>query len=240
MDSSVQTELNKLAQDVSYLMDGATLTVNTLMAKIFANAGVTTNAFGFGSASPDTRALIATNHIVKKTGATWSNRAAPSAVLTSANLLLGIAAFKNTIKTSNGYSMRTADMYTLLVPRALETTARVILNSSGDQAGLWAGTGSNSTLMNVFSFQGSRIELVVLDMLGEPDELGATIGLNTMWFLMDKAYALKYKAFRIFNLWNNEVSNYYDDKTKSYFVDLTTGYGVDHYQPEAIFGYLGD
>jgi hypothetical protein len=136
--------------------------------------------------------------------------------------------------------MRTADVYTLLVPRALETTARTILNSGNNMAGMFAGTGSNANLLNQFAFEGNKIELVVVDMLGEPDENGVAIGNTAMWFLMDKAYALRYKAFRMFTLWSNEVDNYFDKSTKSYIVDITTGLGFDHYQPEAIVGYLGD
>ena len=240
MDSSIQAELRKLAEDVARLVDGATLTANIQMAKIFANAGVATNAYGFGSASPDGVALIATNHVIKKTGLTWSNRLAPGAVLNATNLQLAINRFKTTIKTANGYSMRTADVYTLLVPRALETTARTILNSGNNMAGMFAGTGSNANLLNQFAFEGNKIELVVVDMLGEPDENGVAIGNTAMWFLMDKAYALRYKAFRMFTLWSNEVDNYFDKSTKSYIVDITTGLGFDHYQPEAIVGYLGD
>lgn len=128
------------------------------------------------------------------------------------------------------------------MPRALETTARKILNSSGDQAGLWAGTGSNANLMNVFSFQGSKVELVVLDMLGETDKAGGKIGganADAMWFLLNKSYALEYGAFRIFTLWSDEIETWYDNNTKSTFTDLTCHWGVDFYNPECIMGYPG-
>ena len=129
-----------------------------------------------------------------------------------------------------------------MVPRALETAARKMLNSSGDQAGMWAGTGSNSNLGNVFSFQGSKVELQVLDMIGEPDGKGGVIGGangNAMWFLLNKPYALEYKAFRVFTLWGDEVESWYDPRVSSSFTKLTCHYGVDFYNPEAIMGYPG-
>lgn len=240
MDSSVQAEIKKLTEDVSRLLDGATMTANIQMAKIFANGGLATASYGHSSPSPDGVALFSASHVVKKTGATFSNKMAGSSTLSAVNLQTALGMFKTTIKTSNGYSMRNADVYTLLVPRALEQTARVILNGTGNNAGIFAGTGNNATLLNTFNFEGNKVELVVLDMLGEPDENGTTIGTATQWFLMDRAYALRYKAFRMFTLWSNEIESEYDFDTKSFAVDLTTGLGFDHYQPECVVGYIGD
>lgn len=241
MDSSVQAEIRKLAEDVGRLIDGATMTANIQMAKIFARGGVATESYGPGSPAPDGVALFSTSHVVKKTGATFSNKMNAGATLSAANLQTALNMFKTTIKTDNGYSMRAADVYTLLIPRALEVTARGILNTTGNGAGMYAGTGSNANLLNTFNFDGNRVELVILDMLGEPDENGATIGTTTQWFLMDKAYALKYKCLRMFTLWSNEVNSYYDNKTKAYVVDLTTGLGFDHYGAhQCTVGYIGD
>lgn len=129
-----------------------------------------------------------------------------------------------------------------MVPRALETTARIILNSTSNQAGMFAGTGNNAALLNQFNFEGSRVELVVLDMLGETDKAGGKIGganADAMWFLMNKSYALEYGAFRIFTLWNDEIETWYEPKTSSSFTKITAHWGVDFYNPEAVMGYPG-
>lgn len=58
-----------------------------------------------------------------------------------------------------------------------------------------------------------------------------------MWFLMNKEYALRYKAFRMFRLWDNEIKMWQDDETDSFFAKVTTHFGVDHYNPESVMGY---
>lgn len=75
-------------------------------------------------------------------------------------------------------------------------------------------------------------------MLGEISTDGVTkIGganADTMWFLLNKEYALRYKAFRMFKLWDNEIKMWQDEETDSFFTKVTTHFGVDHYNPEAI------
>lgn len=238
-DTSVQAELNNFKEAVERLVQGSTLTMNEQIAKLFANGFSITSAYGPGSPSPDGKSLFAADHIVKKTGGTFSNLRA--AALSAVELEAAIQAYKTTVKTPNGYRIKTPDVFDLLVPRALETAARKILNSGGDQAGIYAGTASNSALLNVFSFQGSKVRLTVLDMLGEISSDGVTkIGgtnADAMWFLMNKEYALQYKAFRLFKLWDNEIKMWQDDETDSFFTKVTTHFGVEHFNPESVMGY---
>jgi len=236
VDSSVANELNKFKEAVERLVAGSTLTLNTQIAKVFANGFSITSAYGAGSPSPDGLPLFSASHVIKKTSGTFSNLIAATKFLTATTLEEAIQNYKTGIYTANNYRIKTPEVFDLLVPRALETTARKILNSNNDQAGIYAGTGSNANLLNVFSFQGSKVRLTVLDMLGEVDEFGAVIGganANTMWFLLNKEYALKYKAFRVFRLWDNEITMWKDDETDSFFTKLTVHFGVDHYNPEA-------
>ena len=243
IDSSVNTELQSFKEAVERLVNGSILTLNEQIAKLYANGFSITSAFGPGSPSPDGAALFSASHVIKKTGATYSNLIGATKFLTAATLEEAIQNYKTVIKTPNGYRVKTPDIFDLLVPRALETAARKILNSSGDQAGIYAGTGSNASLFNVFSFQGSKVRLTVLDMLGEISSDGVTkIGganADAMWFLLNKDYAMKYKAFRIFRLWDNEIKMWQDDETDSFFTKLTTHFGVDHFNPEAIMGFAG-
>jgi hypothetical protein len=238
VDSSVLVELNKFKDAVERLVNGSLLTLNAQIAKVYASGFAITTAYGAGSPSPDGLPLFSASHLVKKTGGTYSNIA--TGALTATTLASTIQQYKTTVKTPNGYRVKTPDIFTLLVPRALETTARVILNSSGSQAGIYAGTGSNANLLNVFSFEGSKVKLEVLDMLGEPDENGDVVGgskADTMWFLVNMEYALRYKAFRVFRLWDNEITMWKDDETDSFFTKLTVHFGVDHYNPESAMGY---
>ncbi len=240
-DSSVKAELNKFKDGIVRLMRSSKRTINREITNTLAKGFSITSAFWPGSAGGDGVSLFSAVHPVKsEPGVTYSNLRA--AALSAVELEAAIQAYKTGVKAPSGFRIDTPDTFTLLVPRALETAARKILNSSGDQAGLWAGTGSNANLMNVFSFQGSKVELVVLDMLGETDKAGGKIGganADAMWFLLNKSYALEYGAFRIFTLWSDEIETWYDNNTKSTFTDLTCHWGVDFYNPEAVMGYPG-
>lgn len=239
-DSSVQKELQWFKEAVERLVAGSTLTLNIQIAKIFANGFSASSVYWAGSPSPDGQPLFSASHVVKKTGATFSNLISSGSFLTATTLEAAIQSYKTGIYTANGYRIKTPEVFDLLVPRALETTARKILNAAGDQAGVYAGTGSNANLLNVFSFQGSKVRLTVLDMLGEVDESGAVIGganAGAMWFLLNKEYALRYKAFRVFRLWANQITMWKDDETDSFFTKLTVHFGVDHYNPECVMWF---
>lgn len=240
VDTSVAQELQTFKEAIERLVQGSLLTMNELIASTYTNGFSVTTAYGPGSASPDGKSLFASDHIVKKTGGTYTNIA--TGALSATTLASTIALYKSQVKTPNGYRVKTPDIFDLLVPRTLETTARSILNSANDQAGIYAGTGSNAALLNVFSFQGSKVRLTVLDMVGEPAMDGSTIGganANAMWFLVNMDYALKYKAFRIFRLWDNEITMFKNDETDALYTKISMHVGVDHYNPETLMGYPG-
>ena len=239
-DSSVKVELNKFKEAIERLVAGSMLVMNEQIAQVYAKGFSVTSAYGAGSAGGDGKALFATDHPIKKTGGTFSNRAAAGQVLSAANLEAAILAYKTNVKTANGYRIKLPEVFDLLVPRVLETSARKILNSNGDQAGVYAGTGTNANLLNVFSFQGSKVRLTVVDMIGELAADGTTIGNDAMWFLLNKEYALRYKAFRVFRLWSNEITSWVDNETDAMFTKITTHFGVDFYNPECVYAYAGD
>jgi len=240
VDSSVAAELGKFKEAIQNMVYGSELTMNELITRTFTDGFAVTAAYGAGAASPDGVALFSASHVVKKTGATYSNLITAGDELTATTLEKWIQNYKTSVKTPNGYSIKTPEIFDLLIPRALETATRKLLNSGGDQAGVYAGTGSNANLLNVFAFQGSKVRLTVLDMIGEPWMDGSIIGganANKMWFLMNKEYALKYKAFRIFRLWDNEITMYTNDETKSMFADISMHVGVEHFNPESCMGF---
>lgn len=251
MTSDVQDELDTLKEYIEGLVDGDTLRQNIEMAQVYAKGGLATSAFGAGSPAGDGVALISTAHVVKSTGATYSNRMAAGKVLTAATLTEAIQKFKTAIKMDNGYSVKTAKVYTLYVSRALETAARVILNSTSDQAGMFAGTGSNANLLNTFNFDGNRVELVVVEMLGEPDGSGITDSVvggttaiaATMWFLVNKEELMKYKGLRMIKLpnWSREIRMWEENNPHAYYVSVDNYFSFDHFGAYPfIVGYLGD
>lgn len=239
-DSSVLAELNKFKEQIERLVDGNTLIRNEVMTKVFANGFSVTAAYGPGSATGDGVALFSASHVCKKTGATFTNLC--TGALSATTLESTIERYKDVVLAPNGYRVKTPEIFTLMVPRTLETTARKILNSNGDQAGIYAGTANNANLLNVFSFQGSKVRLVVLDLLGEPDTDGNTIGganADAMWFLANNEYNLRYKSFRVFQLWDKAINMWKDDETDSIFTKITTYFTADAYNFEGIMGYAG-
>lgn len=239
-DSSVKAELNKLKDAVVRLTQGRILTINALVAKTFANGFSVSAAYGPGSASPDGVALFSASHVIKKTGGTYSNL--ESGALSAVTLQAAITKHKLTLRSGNGFRIKTPDVFDLIVGRALEQTARVILNSTSDQAGVYAGTGSNANLLNTFMFDGNKVRLTVVDMLGQPDIDGSVIGganADTMWFVVNKELALQVKAFRLFTLWDNEVTMYENEATSSTFVKLDSHFMTEHFNPECVVGSTG-
>lgn len=232
-DSSVKMELYKFKEATERLVHGAILTRNRVMTEVFGLGFVSTNAYGPGSATGDGVPLFSASHVVKKTGATFSNLL--GSALTATSLQAAIQTYKTAIYCPNGYRVETPDIFTLYVPRALETAARVILNSTSDQAGVYAGTANNANLLNVFSFNGSKVRLVVIKMLGELKRDGTKIGganADNMWFLANTEYNLKYKAFRVFQLWDKEMNMWKDDETDSIFTKITSYFTADAYNFE--------
>ena len=235
VDTSVAAELSSFKEAIERMVMGSQLTMNELIARTYADGFSVTAAYGAGAASPDGLSLFNANHLVKKTGGVFTNVA--TGALSAVTLEATIELYKSQVKTPNGYRIKTPEIFDLLVPRTLETTARKILNATGDQAGIYAGTGSNANLLNVFSFQGSKVRLVVLDMLGEVGMDGSIIGgasANTKWFLLNREYALRYKAFRIFRLWDNEITMFKNDETDALFTKISTHVGVEHFNPESV------
>lgn len=239
-DSSVKTELLKFRDNLTNLIYGNILLRNQVMQDVFASGFSITSAYGPGSAMGDGAPLFSASHIIKKTGGTYSNLA--TGPLSAVTLESTIQQYKTAMFAPNGYRVRTPDIFTLMVPRALETTARKILNSGGDQAGIYAGTLNNSALLNVFSFQGSKVKLVVLDMLGETKGDGTKIGGvngDAMWFLANTAYNTSYRSFRVFSLWDKEVETWKDPETSAMFTKIGTYFTADAFNSEWIMGYAG-
>ena len=255
-DASVNAELQKLKEQVQNLVFGSQLTRNIQMTKVFAEgfSGTTTGAaYGAGSILGDGKLLFATDHPVKaKPGVTFDNTIAGAIAAIGAGgydvtanravIAAAIQKYKTGMYCMNGYRVKTPSVFQLLVPRALESAAREALNTAGSQAGVYSGVGTNANALNLFSFQGSAVEIVVLDMLGEYDENGAKIGgtnADKMWFLLNREEALKFKAFRIFTLWSNQIKMYQNDATDAFITKLTVHFGCDAFNAEYAMGYAG-
>ena len=131
--------------------------------------GFSTAVGGVGaSAIYDTKALFAVDHPLLDSVKLGNNLA--TGPLTSGNLQLAIMQMRATLDEAGNLIVRTPKR--LIVPPALEYTARVILESV-------AIPGSDHNDINVVK---GALELVVLDYLGT-----ANGGSDTAWFLQDSS-----------------------------------------------------
>jgi len=116
-----------------------------------------------------------------------------------------------------------------MVPRELETTAREILNDGSK----FSGQGSNSEALNVFSFEGSNLKLVVLDTVGSLDKSGNLIGTTTQWYIYNKQGAMEAQAARFIELYPAEIEVYRNEDNKNQFISIDLSCTVDHYGLES-------
>lgn len=247
-DSSVRAALDMIRMPMQYITDGAKLQKQMLIAKVFAQGGVSTSAYGPWSASPDGQPLFSTAHPIKGTGGTFSNRMASGKLLTAATLQEALNKFKTEILTNNGNFLIESKKYKLMVPRLLATTARSILNSTGNQVNVLAGTGSNAALVNTFAFEGNTIELVEIPYFGSYDDKGVFISpdgtqatAQKCWFLVHEDLANgPIMPFRLLTLQDITTNFWYDQKTDVFNLSGVMMMNADFFEARQIVGYLGD
>jgi hypothetical protein len=225
-DSSVKRELMKFGNDVEASLQALDKTKSILMTSVL-GFGTSTKDFGPGSAGGDAKALFADDH--PNGGFTLDNLY--STALDSTNLLAAINAMKG-FKSENGELIDIPSTFTLVIPRALESTARALMNSVNNMAGMYSGTGSNSAMLNTFFFQNQKVEIVVADRLNQDsynvlnfNGLSGTIGSSTCWYLMNKEGLTKAKAFQFWSLWDKKVRTWRDDSTDTNYVRVNM-YGM--------------
>lgn len=236
-DSSVKAELANLVDAMKYLVEGYALTLNIIATKVLANGFSVSAANWPGSPSWDGKSLFATDHIIKKTWGTFSNviySTTNNPAFSATALQDAIIKMKKDLRAMNGRRIKTPEYFDLVVGRALETTARQILNSTSDQAGVYAWTGNNANLLNVFSFNGSKVRLVVSNILWDLGEVDSeVVGSDTQWFVLNTEQLVKRKAFRLIHLWEKEITVYTNEATSSTFVKLDTHFTADHYDAQS-------
>lgn len=233
-DTSVKRELMKFGNDVEASLRSLDKTKSILMTSVL-GFGTSALDFGPGSAGADGSALFADAH--PNGGFALDNLF--STALDATNLLAAINAMKN-FKSENGELIEIPSKFTLVVPRALESTARALMNSINNVAGMFSGTGSNSNQLNTFHFQNQQVELVVADRLNQDsysvlnfNGLSGTVGSSTCWYLMNKEAMVRNKAFQFWSLWDKKVRAWRDDSTDTNYVRVNMYGMADHFNAHA-------
>lgn len=234
-DSSIQSYYQKLASATINLSEGAMKTKYDEMAQVIAKGWVSTSAYGSGSPTPYGKALFATDHPIMNSTSSFSNvlngtGQTANKALSATSLQWALDNHKTALRLQNGdFVGNSAGVYELRVPRALEQTARVILQNESKTNYMFAGTGDNSALLNTFTFKGNKVELKVIEPRGRTLKDGTTLGSNTLWAVVNPEGLRQSKALRHITLWGENVETHYDFDTKNYFASIDLSFAVDHY-----------
>jgi hypothetical protein len=139
------------------------------------------------------------------------------------------------VRDNDGSRLVEPDSYTVIIPRDLRSTFYTAVNAVNAMGtpSMYAGTGSNSNLVNAFYLGGQKVELVVDDWLGQTVN-GVANGSATNWFLLNRPYALDNGAFRCTVVYDKEVKFYYDFNTRKNMVSVSAMYSMDHFLPQAV------
>jgi hypothetical protein len=192
------------------------------------------NAFGPGSSTPYGEPLFDSAHPYKAGTLSFSNLGStPDDNLTATSLQAAIDAHKSSLRLQNGDRVLSPGSYKLIVSRALAVTARGILNTAGNQVGMYSGTGSNAMQMNTFSFNGYKVEIVENPFIGYTKLDGTALGTDAYWFLLNDTAASMAGAMRYITLYDAEVEVYENKDNKQTFVSIDMGSTVDHYGLES-------
>jgi len=226
------------------------LTENEYKTLVFTKGFDIENAYGYGSAVYDGKALFSTEHVITDTGDTYSNIIEDDDTSTNYGALT-LSHLKKAVKRlremKDGLGTRikrpTSWIYDLVVSPELEETALDILSDkNGFSPYTYSGeAATNDNYGNVFMRDGFKVRLVVLETMNQPSTLieGETVGSSTMWFLINKEHAREREAFREVKFGDVEVEIFYDKNKRATFLTAEKFFGAQPLYPEVIVGSKG-
>lgn len=232
LDVAAETRDLALAYDVRYAEE---------MVKLWTKGFSVTAATGPGSATPKGKALFATNHTYGVTGGLISGTFAnvKNGALTfdpnsSTDLSNGAARVQDLIdllkqaRDENGKYVRQIGPYKLYVSRIREVFWKAVLNNHSR----FSGQGTNAMKENQFLFDGNIVEVVVLDLLGQPDYQGTAIGTTDYIFVTNSGALKQSKSIKTYRLYPLTIESWVNMDTKVLTTDGRAAIGVDHYGAE--------
>lgn len=230
-------DVNKLIKTTERLVRKAQKAKNFEISRVLTNGFTVSAKYGAGSPAYDGKALFATDHPYGEDKAgqpigTNSNKLTTE--LAHSSLLDAIELLRD-IKDENGTRIGVPWKVTLVIPRKLERRAREILSNGINFIG---GEASNENIPSVFSFEGYRVELLVLDTLDQPSKNG-TVGDDKQWFVINMEALADVEAFKLIYLYNDVVEMFYNKDTKKLTYDIDVSFGTDLFDYKCIVGSTG-
>lgn len=231
----LKAEFVSQAKAAKKLMMAADKGIEVECTKVFAKGFSITAGKGPGSATAKGLPLFSASHTIYATGTTFSNLI--SGGVTEANLIAAIK-LHIAVRLENGSRVDQPRVhgYDLYVSPDKEMDTLTILNNSSK----FAATGNNASAMNQFMFDGSRVNLKVMERLGDPDRDGVTIGSSTMAFLVNTPMLKQAEALKFIRLTSPSVKQYINPETDQSVTDIKNSFAADHFGAEYfIVGFSG-
>lgn len=232
-DSSVKKEWARIAQNIKWLERSKIKAKNKIFAQLLTKWRFSDASYWPGSLTPYGQPLFSTAHPYLEWTKTFSNYAGALS-LTVTNLKTVLWQCKNNLRLQNGDYVEIPSTYELLVPRELEQTAREVLNDGSK----FSWQNNNSQELNVFTFEGSRVKLTVLDTIGSYDKYGNLIWTWTQWYVYNKEWAMMAQAARYIELYSAEIEIYENNDNKNKYISIDMSCTVDHYWLESFIVWV--
>lgn len=238
-DSSVKESIVEFVDNIKDLRKGAVMDKAIEATMLLTKGFSVTQPYWPGSATANGNSLFDTDHPFRNSTGTFRNvlgggYGTLNKALDSTHLQHALTILKEEVKTQRGHKVtRPPNGYTLVIPTALEVTIQGIINAAGNQAGQFAGTGSNAALINTFYFMNNKVKWISNPYIGYESYEKGIVGADTNWFVMNAEAMRDQKAMRYIILNEGEMEMWYDHHTKDRYTSYYHTCGFDHYGAEA-------
>lgn len=236
---AIQAELLLASSQVRDLALAYDIRFAEEMVKVLTKGFSITASAGPGSATPKGKALFDT-HTYGVTGqpgsGTFTNFTNGALTFTSsaADILAGTTRVQTLInqlkqaRDENGKYIRQGGLYKLYCSEVRSVFWRQVLNNGSN----FSGQGTNAMQENQFLFDGNKVELVVLNILGQTDtgaDDGTLIGTTDMIFVTNSGTLKQTGAYKAFRLTPLKIDSWVNQQTKVAVTDGRAFISADHY-----------
>lgn len=236
---SIQAELLDVASEARDLALAYDVRYAEEMVKLWTLGFAITTSNGPGSATPKGKALFDTHSYGVPGSAitgTFTNFTNGALTFTSsaADILAGTTRLQTLInqlkqtRDENGKYVNQVWPYKLYVSRVREVFWKQVLNNSSN----FSGQGNNAMQENQFLFAGNIVELVCLDLLGQPGYDGVNIGTTDYIFITNSGALKQSKSIKTYRLYPFTITSWDNMDTDVLNTKGRAAIGVDHYGAE--------
>lgn len=233
-NSDIQGAALDTSKNLVYIMKQGEKTKAQIMTKVITLGASITAPNGPGSATPDGKALFATDHPIAATGGTQSNIVTGAFTDNATRIVRlesAVQAMRN-MRLANGDFVYTniteGSPYILKCPVSDKYNWEKALNGYK----VWSGNGANANQVNMFTVGGYNIIVEELPTLGTYDADGVIIGDTTAAYLFNPAYLEEAEALRCYTVHDMSVNTITVDDPRSFVALGELAYGADHYGAE--------